>query len=216
MGKVVSPAGVTKPRIPVDVGYLSLGHRRSGHRRFGHAGWQGGWARRGSCATHTTRLPKVDRRTGILFAGRGIVSAESRAHVRNRTGSSRLRGGCSTNRASRAVARGARTRCAGASGDAAPAEGIEPSKGPVNSRVPDHQASLECENVMLDGHAGAAADPSCPSSMGGGTTKRSARACASSFLGARLSEIEVARERHGSGHRVRTCLPGFRDQCPAS
>ena len=32
-------------------------------------------------------------------------------------------------------------------GDAAPAEGIEPSKGPVNSRVPDHQASLEFDLV---------------------------------------------------------------------
>jgi hypothetical protein len=88
--------------------------------------------------------------------------------------------------------------CRAFSGErSAPAEGIEPSNRPVNSRLPDHSASLEY----------------CSSRTHTVSTDRPR--VRTDETGAKFSESEGLVRGRRSGHRIRTCLSGFRDQRPA-
>lgn len=142
--------------------------------------------------------PQVGRvqfrtRHAVPKVPQGLQRHEVRAQVRNRTGSSRLRGGCSTIRASWAN----RSRCAwvraGASGRRAPAEGIEPS----SSRLTAGCLTIRRRwNVSLDAHEHAAADSACPSSRG----RRNGEAVSTHVrverkVGAEFSENRAACER---------------------
>gem|GEM_PF-6857048 len=131
--------------------------------------------------------PRRMQRSRVLRASAELLRG---AHVRNRTGAVRLRSGCSTIEQTWAC-------CGRLVATRAAAEGIEPSS---------HRLTVGCLTIRLRCNVKGSPASACE------TCADEPRKC-----DARLSENEgaLAGARRGTGHRGRTCVAGFRDQCPA-